>query len=235
MPPCFCQSFDCQGVDRDVRTLKSHQRRDHVTLARNAREASDRVLDAQDQAIMSYIGTMALSDNISGPSNEHGGRFWGRAPPDPQDLNTMAENIPPHAPMASVSSSPLDRHSPPPTQPSRRTRTWELLLRLSEIERSVEELAYEVSTKLPRLENPTGDVHSPFPLKSLLVTSKSLQDDLDRVKSKAHSVVELRRTISEKLRSICDSLTKAKDTWAAGYCQNTSAVTVEAAGYDTSG
>jgi hypothetical protein len=233
MPLCFCQSFNCQGVDRNHRTLKSHQRSDHAALARNAREASDRVLDAQDQAIMSYIGAMALSDNISGPSNEHGGRCWARAPPDPQDLDTMAENIPPRAPMAGVSSSPLDYHSSPPTRSSRRTHTEGLLLRLSEIDQAVEELALEVSAKLPCLKNPTGDTRSPFPLRNLLATSKSLQDDLDRVKSKAHSVVELHRTTSEKLSNVRDSLTQAKGMWAASHCQSTNAATVETASYDT--
>jgi hypothetical protein len=222
-PICHCVSHGCGaqgGVTVELRTLKAHQRQDHAALALEARAARERVISAQEDEISAYLASMTLSDNVSGPPKRPGGHLWAREAPDTADAETLAAHLAsaslnPQPPPSTLPSSPPPRHS---FQPSRRTAIANLLQRLSGIESSAEQLEQEASAALLRLEYPTQNTYTSFPLERLLATCDSLLDDLSRVKSKAASVSETQSSIKGKVDSTRMRLVEARRKWKT--CRN---------------
>lgn len=168
---------------------------------------------------------MTLADRVSNLPNEPGGRLWSKAHPDPVDLSTTEENLPTLSPTASSSHCLLSHCS----------HIDSLLIRLSEIEHSVVDLDRKVAAELVSLQHPPQATDSRFPLKHLVAICDSIQDDLSRVQSKAASVVELRRSLSERLEKVHDLLAIANDRWTATQKQSTSQAASEAGMHHNTG
>lgn len=221
MPDCFCHVHGCGakgGSVVDPRTLKAHQRADRAVVAREAHAASKRIISAQDDDIATYLASMTLSDKVSSTAKQQGGRMWSKNSPNDEDLQTMTANFtstPPEPP--SPSHSPGNTYHP---EPSRRAVTSALIQRLSEIDSLANKLVKDVHESLALIEYPSGNSSTLFPLKGLLATYKSVNDDLDRIRSKVLAVVEFQHSIREKLNEVRDSLTQAQSQWKSSQHQS---------------
>jgi hypothetical protein len=214
MTICHCISHGCgskQGIDVDCRTLKAHQRDDRSSIALEARSASKRAVAAQEDTISAFMASMTLNDNVSGPPKRPGSRLWARESPDAADVDGVTRIFTAASPPGPTTPMPAStgRH----TEPSRKIAINTFIQRLSEIDMSADELGNTVSGALPRLEHPSGGADQPFPLRDLLTKCDSLLLDVESVKSKVHAVVELRRSVREKLDDIRNSILEAKRQW----------------------
>jgi hypothetical protein len=95
-PICHCISHGCGaqgGITVELHTLKAHQCQDHAALALEAHVARERVISAQEDEISTYLASMMLSDNVSGPPKRPGGRLWAQEAPDTADAETLAAHL----------------------------------------------------------------------------------------------------------------------------------------------
>jgi hypothetical protein len=209
---CNCQVHGCgakAGIMVDLCTMKAHQCDDHMVFAREAHATLKCIMLAQEGDIAAYLASMTLSDKISNTSKHQGGRMWARDSPDDKDLQTMTDNFtptPPEPPSPSISPSTPHR----PAEPLQRSVTSALIKCLSEIDASAELLAQKASESLSCLEYPLGNTHTPFPLQGLLTTCRSVDDDLNHIRSKVPAVVEFQHSIKEKLDKVCDTIVQAQ-------------------------
>lgn len=209
MPNCCCASFGCatkgginpitnspQGVPVDIHTFKSHQLRDRAAAAR---EASKRVIAAQDADIVQFISSMTLADKVLGTSEYQGGWLWSKSDPDLQDLETVMGNLFLSSPEPQIPCNPIPCNPKAPdfpsSEPSRHNRLDSHICRLVEIEASVAELVNKASKELADLACYSGDPSISFPLKPLLVVCTDLQNQLEEVRGKQAAVVETKRSI----------------------------------------
>lgn len=217
MPTCFCTSFGCaakglvdpitkesQGREVDARTLKAHSLKDRTEAAVKARASSQRAIEAQEDDIAKYLGSLTLSAKASNSSPQHGSRLWSKSS-ESSDLDHHTQHI------SSLALEELAMRSKTDTsQPSRRTVIDNLLRRLAEIESSVTELSQNATAGLRQLQQDSMNLPRAFPLSHLLATCKSLVADLNGLQSKTDAFLEAKRPVEENLRNIMQMLRKAK-------------------------
>ncbi|KAJ3495312.1 hypothetical protein NLJ89_g10645 [Agrocybe chaxingu] len=108
-----------------------------------AQREADEAIEEQVAQISAHLAAQTLSDHVSGPSENPGGRLWGNDPPNPKDVSDLSSSKQfPLPRSASQKHRRTTSESPPfgcsqksdEQTPSRRSRERELLSCLSEID-----------------------------------------------------------------------------------------------------
>jgi hypothetical protein len=193
MPRCYCETNNCGGRDVDSRTFDRHSRADRAEQARTVRNESKKVLEGRDEEFVTYFSSMTLVDRVSGSSRSQGSRLWSRAS-DPDDVAVVS-------PGHSKTTTATQRH-----------RVDCSLRRIMQIEQSFTALLAEASGKLATVGIPEAR-NSPFPLKTLISSTRDLQDQLDDVKSKLPAVVESKASVCEQVEDLYLKLKAARSSW----------------------
>ncbi|PPQ81527.1 hypothetical protein CVT26_011045 [Gymnopilus dilepis] len=80
MPRCFCLSHGCSGESLTQRLYAKHQREDKTRRVDEALLRAERACQGQDDAISDYIGSLTLSDGVTGGVEDAAaGRIWCRS------------------------------------------------------------------------------------------------------------------------------------------------------------
>ena len=229
MPLCFCISGGCykaggtdpisgrpKGRSINSRLFEKHGLEDKLAKVREAEEKTQAAIDAELEEITFRLSGSTLSDRVSGPINNPGGRLWSSDNSDEAFLpnhdipNSLKLKFhPKHHDTRTSEGRPLPQYPLP-----RRSREGEVLSCLAALESEVEELADNVTRGLASLVPCSlSKSPAPFPLIDHFHSLNSLKDRLVDVTFEGRSCRPLKERISACLDSTEASLQLAKRQW----------------------
>lgn len=171
---------------------------DYRFLANKAREEE---LQKTDEAIASFVASMSLADKASGTPTKTGSRLWSLASPAQADVDIMEAHITEHR-SSTLPDSPL----------SRKQQIIGFLNRLKAIEKRLNELSSNASSRLASMGSPilAGEA---FPLEQDLQLAKDLYSDLFRLKSGFNEVIATKQVLVKHIENVLRDLKTGKQKW----------------------
>ena len=230
MPLCFCISGGCykagatdpisgkpKGRSINSRLFEKHVLEDKLAKVREAEERTQAAVDAELEEVIFRLSGSTLSDRVSGPIDNPGGRLWSNDNSDEAFLpnhnipnSLKSKSHPKHHDTRTSEGRSLLQYSPP----TRRSREGEVLSCLSALESEVEELADNITRGLTNLTPCSlSRSPSPFPLIHHFHSLGSLKDRLVDVTFEGRPCRALKERISTCLDSTEASLQHAKRQW----------------------
>lgn len=199
MPICFCDEAGCGhlgGCNVDPRTQIEHTRVDQLAQFHRRRALSQLAFSEQQEAMMQYVASLALSDDSTGPAQSlaERDRLWS---------TSLAE------PEAGHSNIVQDLwQDPSPSIRSISSHTQRLLQQLSVMDAKINVLDGDVNCLIAEIDLLGIDRDRIDLVNEMLSQITTLEDDLLRIDSQKPVVSNSRRRLEGKLNGLYETLTE---------------------------